>query len=315
MASSSIYTTLHEKLEELKSLQIVDRHLKTTKTSLKSAYTALRQLEKRLDKENRDIEKIEKLSLKKLFHKVLGDQEEQLEKERQDFLEVSLKYNEHTKTIELLEFEMNVLKGKSENLPVLKKEINKLKKLREKELLKSTGKLGKELRSVVEQSDELVMGLREYDEAITVGKDILDHFAAILKYLKNAKDWGVWKMAGGRNVSSQSQRNAIDRARQLIYKSQHLLNIFKKELHDIDVYDFDTSLNSEQLDGFTNIFFDNLITDWIIQKKIKNTSAEIRSVYDRIKRLMSYLKAEQKKIKTNLTNLESRRQKIITSKV
>ncbi len=311
MASSSIYSTLHEKLEEFKSLEIVERHLKTTGSSLKAAYSALKKLEKQLDKENRDIEKLEKLSVKKLFHKVLGNQEEQLEKERQDFLEVSLKYNEHKKTIELLEFEMDVLEGKSENLPILKREIERLKKLREKELLKSKGKLGKELRAIIQQSDDLVMGLREYDEAIIVGKDILEHFAAVLKYLKQAKDWGAWKMAGGRNMSSHNQRNAIDRARQLIYKTQHLLNILKKELQDINVYDFDTSLNSEQLDSFTNIFFDNLITDWIIQKKIKNTSAEIRSLYDRIKRLMSYLKTEKKKMKNALALLESRRQEII----
>jgi len=69
-----------------------------------------------------------------------------------------------------------------------------------------------------------------------------------------------------------------------------------------------------QLDGFTNIFFDNLITDWIIQKKIKNTSAEIRSVFDRIKRLMSYLQSEKKKMNANFQALQNRREEILTSK-
>ena len=314
MASSSIYDTLHEKLQELKSLEIVDRHIKTTSKSLKEAYKSSKKLEKQLDKENRDIEKLEKLSVKKLFHKVLGNKEEQLEKERQDFLEVSLKYNEHKKTIELLEFEMGVLQGRVKSIPKLKKELTKLKKLRENELLQTKGKLGKELRSVIKDGDSLIMGLKEFEEAIAVGDDILKHLNAILQYLKQAKDWGTWKMAGGRNMSSHNQRNAIDRARQLIYKSQHLMKLFKKELQDINVYDFDASLNSVQLDGFTNIFFDNLITDWIIQKKIKNTSAEIRSVFDRIKRLMSYLQSEKKKMNANFQALQNRREEILTSK-
>lgn len=314
MASSSIYDTLHQKMEALKSLEIVDGHLKTTKKSLKEAYASSKKIEKQLDKENRDIEKLEKLSVKKLFHKVLGNKEEQLEKERQDFLEVSLKYNEHKKTIELLEFELGVLEGKIAGIPNLKKEVTKLKRLREKELVQTTGKLGKELRSVISDSDSLVLGLKEYEEAMVVGDNILNHLRAVLESLKQAKNWGVWKHASRGHSSSYNQRNAIDRARQLIYKSQHLMNLFKKELKDINVYDFDASLNSAQLDSFTNIFFDNLITDWIIQKKIQNTSGEIRSVFDRIKRLMSYLRGEQNKMQLNLEALQKRREQIITSK-
>ena len=49
-------------------------------------------------KEFEDIENLEKLGMKALFYKVLGSQEEQLEKERQEYLQASLKYDQVRKT-------------------------------------------------------------------------------------------------------------------------------------------------------------------------------------------------------------------------
>lgn len=315
MATASIYMLLQQKLEDLKGLQIIDRHHKTTKKALNDALKESQRLEKQLDKENADIEKLEKMSIKKLFHKVLGNAEKQLEIERQEFLELSLKFNEHKKSIELMEFELGVLEGKKEGIPELRKEIKKFKKLREKEILSSDSRKAKKLRSIIEENDYLILGKKEYQEAIVVGEDILKHLVVVIGHLRKAENWGTYKNIGGRGrMSSYNQRGAIENARSIIIRTQHLMRIFKKELQDINVHDFDTRLSADQLSGFTNIFFDNLITDWIIQKKIKNTLAEVRSVHDRIKRFMGYLIAEFKKMDQRVNQLNAERDQLIVSK-
>jgi len=314
MSTTSIYELLQIKLEELKSLEIVDRHFKTTKDSLKNAEKELKRIKKQLVKENADIEKLEKLSIKKLFHKVLGDQEKQLEIERQEFLDLSLKLNEHIKSIELMEFELDVLENKRKGIPALKKDIKSLKKKREKEIMKSPTKKGKRLRAIVEESDDLALGKKEYQEAIVVGKDIIKHLKAAVQHLRKANNWGTYKNMGGGRMSSYNQRGAIENARNIIIRSQHLMRIFKKELQDINVHDFDTRISADQLTGFTNIFFDNLITDWIIQKKIRNTLTEVRSVHDRIQRFVGYLDSEFAKMHARIEDLNTERESIITSK-
>ena len=314
MATASIYMLLQQKLEDLKGLQIVDRHYKTTKKALTDALKESKRLEKQLDKENADIEKLEKMSIKKLFHKVLGNAEKQLDIERQEFLELSLKHNEHKKSIELMEFEMGVLEGKKDGIPALKKEITKLKKLREKEILATSSRKAKKLRAIIEENDYLIVGKKEYQEAIVVGEDILKHLVVVIGHLRKAENWGTYKNVGGGRMSSYNQRGAIENARSIIIKTQHLMRIFKKELQDINVHDFDTRLSADQLSGFTNIFFDNLITDWIIQKKIKNTLSEVRSVHDRIKRFMGYLISEFKKMNLRVEQLNADRDLLIVSK-
>ena len=56
-------------------------------------------LELNMQKEFEDIEALEKLGMKTLFYKVLGSQQEQLEKERQDYLQASLKYDQVRKSL------------------------------------------------------------------------------------------------------------------------------------------------------------------------------------------------------------------------
>ncbi len=314
MSTASIYTLLQEKLEELKGLEIAKRHLDSSKEQLAQAKKESKKLVRQLEKENADIEKLEKLSIKKLFHKVLGDQEKQLEIERQEFLEMSLKYNEHKKSVELIEFELDVLKNKSKGIPVLKKQVVKLKKQREKEILSTKTRSSKRLRQVIEDSDYITLGKKEYAEALNVAADILKHLKAAMTHLRKAENWGTYKNVGGGRRGSYNQRGAIGNARNIIIKTQHLMRVFKKELQDINVHDFDTRLNADQLNGFTNIFFDNLITDWIIQKKIRNSLAEVRSAHDRIQRFYSYLESEYKKMDVSLKALVVERDEIITKK-
>jgi len=314
MSTNSIYTLLQQKLEELKSIEIVDRHFKTTQKSLKEAYKESKRIQKQLEKENADIEKLEKMSLKRLFHNILGNKEQQLEKERQEFLEMTLKFKEHTKSIELLEFEIKILDNKRIGLSAIRKEVASLKKKREKSLILSNSKKGKKLKALVEESDHLTLGKKEYQEAFVVAKKIIENLSFAISKLKIAGTWGYNSGGRGRSASSYHQRYAIEQARTTIIKTQHLMRIFKKELQDINVHDFDTRINADQLSGFTNIFFDNLITDWIIQKKIRNTLAEVRSIHDRIKRFSAYLNTEHNKMEKRLLQINKERDLLITSK-
>ncbi len=314
MSTASIYKLLQEKLVELKSLEIAERHYKTTKNALVEAEKKDRKIRKQLKKENADVEKLERMGLKKLFHKILGDSEKQLETERQEFLELSLKHNEHIKSIELMEFELEVLDKKRKNISTVKKQLATLKKRREQELISSNSAKGKKLRKIIEEADYLTLGKKEYYEAIVVGKDIIKHLKTAMQYLRKAENWGTYKNMGGGRMSSYNQRGSIENAKTIIIRTQHLMRIFQKELQDINVHDFDTRINADQLSGFTNIFFDNLITDWIIQKKIRNTLSEIRSTHDRIKRFLAYLESEELKMQKKLAILNDEREMIITNK-
>jgi hypothetical protein len=74
------------------------------------------------------MEELEKMSITSVFYKVLGSQDEQLEKERQEYLTVSIKHKETKIDIEILEYEYKIINSKVQEIGGLETKIEQLKK-------------------------------------------------------------------------------------------------------------------------------------------------------------------------------------------
>jgi hypothetical protein len=309
---SDIHTQLKDTLELYQQLLRIDRHLEELKVQLNNSYKDLDRLELQLRKEFSDIEQLEKLSVKGLFHQVLGSKEAQIEKERQEYLQVSLKYDEAKKTVELLMYELDLLQGKTKDLPVVEKKLNSLIKRREKLLIESNTLAGKQILDLV-----LVMDVnREFIENVNQVKKTGEEVSLILDkmidHLRQAKNWGQWDMAGRKRGAGYLKHNQIDRARDLSYHVKHLLVRFENDLrHIYGQEQFNLSFEFNSFSKFTDIFFDNLISDWIVQQKIQNALSNVLTVRDKVIRIMQSLDAEIGKAENKLTQLEEQRKQLI----
>jgi len=307
---------LKEKIEEFRTLQKISQHLTQLDQRIATEQTKLDQTLKKLEEENADVEKLEKMSIKSVFHNILGNKEKQLEKERQDYLQAALKYDEHRKTIDLLEYERGVLGQKNMQGTGIEKEIEKLVELRKQELLRKNPKAGQQLIQISNTIDHHHKMMIEMEEAIQVGTKASQVLAQMVNSLRQAKNWGTWDMVDGKRMSSYMKHSRLDTARQLSYKAKQMLMRFEDELNDIYQYEraqFDFSLNFESFGRFTDIFFDNLISDWIIQQKISNALATVRSTNDKLVRTVNYLRADIPKHQTEIEKLESNKMDLIVN--
>ena len=310
---SDIQQALKETYDALQHATRVDRHLAELNQELSEAYQELDKLEKKLEKEFKDIERLEKLSVKGLFHQVLGSKEEQIEKERQEYLQASLKYDEAKKSAKLLEYERDLLEKKVQDLPTLKNQLDQLIKRREKDLIQNRTDTGKQLLEILTRIDTLHQFANNVVAVKKSGQEVLVILDRMLGHLRKAKNWGQWDMAGGRQRgASYMKHSAIDKARDLSYHVKHLLVRFQKDLsHIYGPEEFDLHIHLESFSRFTDIFFDNLISDWIIQQKIQNALSNVQSVRDRVARIMQSLDAEIQKSDQSIGALEEQRRQLV----
>ncbi len=309
---SEIQKKIRKALEEAEKLRLISKHLEDINIRLTNARSELKVLDQKLEDELKDIERLESLGVTSVFYKVLGNKEEQLDKERQEYLEASLKYKEFKETVDLLEFEKSVLRKKMGGLPALEKEIEILKEAREKEIMKSDNQLASKLRDIVMMHDQMILLNKDFSEAIEEGEKSQKMLSVVLSYLKKARDWGRWDMQGKRKGNIMKHQ-AIDKAMKNISKAQHQLNIFERELNDLGRSDLKLKIRTSQFDRFTDYFFDNLISDWIVQQKIKSTIASIDGSFDQVRRLCMSLEKEQVSIQKKISELEHERNAIILS--
>jgi len=131
------------------------------------------------------------------------------------------------------------------------------------------------------------------------------------KQLKEARDWGHWDMYGSSGKGWLKHR-AIDRARDYLHKVRHALIKFENELRD--VYPnarFDVDVRVERIDSFFDIFFDNLISDWIVQQRIMNALQHAVRTRRQVSNALRKLEKEIPLVQADVDNLMRQREKAI----
>ena len=310
---TSLQREIHKTLNELNSSNKVNSHIAQVDQQLSALYAKIKKYDSKLIEDLKDIEKLEENSVKSLFHSVLGNKVQQLEKERQEYLENSLKFKEYSKRVQILEFEREVLEKKVKDIDKLKAKLSDLKNRRKVEILNSNNSQIKASLEVVLNNIERGSAIKkELHEAIVEGENCIKLLSVVISYLKKARDWGKWNNPNDRRGAYVKNRS-IDNAVQNLSKAQVRLDLFSKELSDLGDNYIRFDLSKAQFGQFTDFFFDNLISDWIVQQKIKTTINSVEAIIDKIHRILLGLKDENLKNNTMLNELTISKDQILTS--
>ena len=307
---TDLQKSIEATIGEIVHLDTVKDQLATTRAELDQAIKEQKSLDRKLDKELRDVERLEGLSTKAIFYKILGSKEEQIEKERQQYLESVLRNEELQNRIQILEYEVNLLEAKLSSRVKLDKKLAKLKQLREEEILRSDPVLRAKLLEVSNQLEENYHLKKELQEAIEVGRICHNLTKQVVKHLTQVRNWGVWGKQKG--YTRMMRRDSIDRARNLSFQVKHHLNLLNKELADMGQrvkIDIDTSTFID----FTDFFFDNLITDWIMHQKISKALESANHAKKNLQYVLTKLESQYKSTDTAIVKLNSKREKLIMS--
>ena len=314
MATQTTSTKIKETITKITELEAVKRHFDTTLKDLDTAFSKKDSIENQMIKELEDITNLEKLGIKSIFHNVLGNKEEQLEKERQEYLQVTLQHKEILNAIEVLDFEKGLLEKKVMSIDDLYNELEGLKKRRSVEILSVPSNLRNELIHIHKKMDDLRKYEVELKEAFSIGSSTMQSIDIVLKYLKDAKDWGNRDMmTGGRNSGyvKSMKHGSIDKAMREVSRTKVLLHNFNRELADIGYSNQRLGLQVESIAKFPGIIFDNLISDWIVQNKIKGVLSTVSNLRDDVTLLMQSIQKDMKQAISELEKYEGEEDRLL----
>ena len=308
---------LKKKLEEKQSLLIIQNHLKQLSKRISDAYLKKDNLAWWVEKEYADIKKLEKMTTKGLFIEILIDKEEQLEIERQEYLEALLEHRDVVKSIELLKFEKKVLEEKLTALPQVEKELNDLILLREQEIMRNGEPKRTQLVRINNQIDNCIQQKREVYEAKIAGakvKQIIEQIITRLRIASEAEPWGfkeTWDPVP--ETPDYISKSKLESVLNLFLNLKVQLQNFEEELNDI--YNHKKLKISGEIIDVTHLakeFYHNLISDWVIRQKVYNVIFQMESIFDRINRVCQSLVVEERQLDEKILTLEEKVVSIIT---
>ncbi|MEM6965195.1 MAG: hypothetical protein AAF573_10530 [Bacteroidota bacterium] len=298
----------------------VENHLHQLVRRVALQEKAVIRLQKIMEKEEGDLYKFDSKNLLTFFRKVLGDQLDQLEKERQEYLMAVLQVQDAEKKLKAMHYEKEVLQKQLSSLFRADEIFEKIFKETERgfELLldkKTKAKLQAIQLRILNHEERI----KEIRQAIGAGKKAEKVLLKIIEDLSQIKQWGNsfipnnnTKIYGKGTASSRGKQKFIDLARKDAQRTHLLLERFELEILDVyKQFKIDYRGYLKSFENFLEIFYDNLITDWIVKKNVKNTIHTIETIHDKVVRILAMLENEIIKTKEYIKEEKLVRKEII----
>lgn len=287
-----MFEEMSRELEELKlgmsRYEKIEAMLESLQNQLKELEEKQESLQKEYDKEEADVEQLNKRSLTAVFYTILGSKEEQIEKERQEALAARLKLEDNTRQIDDMKYRITGLREEKKQYEGCEAKYRQLYK-NKYDRMKESGNA--EFEKIFKIEDDIVIyksNIKEIREAISAGNRVMNQISSAEASLNSAKGWGTWDMLGGGLLTDMMKHSHIDDARDSVSRIQSLLNNFRTELADVKI-NSEIHINIEGFAKFADFFFDGLISDWVVQSRIHDSMDSVGRVKQEVGRVLRKL--------------------------
>ncbi len=287
----------------------VTRKLESARAALQSERERLAALRREMEREHRDVTRLEGLSLANLFRQVLGDRASAIDKEREEYLRAKLHHDQAQQAVDALQEDVRALSARLAACGNPEADLRALLRKKEELLLSAESGVASELLQVEEERGRAEALRRELREAIVAGENVHAGLEGVLDSLGSAHGWGIWDMLGGGLISTAVKHSHLDKARDRVHHVQNLMQRFRRELADVA-----GSVPDIEIGGFARFadyFFDGLFVDWMVQSKINESTERTRQQLSSIEAVLRSLRVRLRDAEATLRRLGERRQALL----
>ena len=131
---------------------------------------------------------------------------------------------------------------------------------------------------------------KEIREAIQAGERALYSLREAQTKLKKATDWGLFDIFGGDMFSGIMKHSRMNEAKQCIDVANRDLQIFQRELNDVNM-NFNLQIDVSGLLTVFDFLFDGLIADVMVQSKLNKAKDAIDRAMPQVEMALNRLKS------------------------
>lgn len=278
-----------ELYEDLKRNEKIKIHLKNIERLITIKGQEVEGLQQKIAKEEKDIQKLEKYNLFRIFATVLGNYEQQLEKERHEHLQAILLHKGEVENLNAMLEERELVRRMISGQFSVRADLEKLIKERERVAIRNNDPDFKAVFEVAERLAGHRCKIKEIKEAIKEGRNTRNTLEKIVT------DFSIlerWHTGVDYQISSRG-KSQLRRIEKNIYKANNNIQRFHEELLDLhDHFSVDYEEQIQTINNFLGQLIDSLITDWVIKRKLHHSLHLLQSMIDKITLMIGMLKME-----------------------
>lgn len=290
----------------LEEYGILQAKMKSLVHKEKTALQRLTENEKRyeaaqawFEKEKADVEKLQQESLSTFLKRMVGNYDQQLDKEQQEQLtakrELDLSLALFMEAREQLDSIQTAIQETTERIRQTKEQ-----------LYQQNTDFREKSQTEEFKRAELKQELVEIDEALAAGEKVLAGIDFALDDLDSADSYSTWDMFTNSSlILDMMKYDKIDKAEAKMNQLEQHLESYTKELKDLSL---DRLLSYEKFSGMSktfDIFFDNLFSDWDTKSKIGRNIEMLEQLGFNVEELQTKLETRKQSIHQQIKESET----------
>lgn len=301
--------------EQRMTKQRLTRRLQKTEEKLHETTIECERLHRQLTKEQQDVAKLGKFSIAKLFSEWTGSWDEKMKKELEEAAEAEMKYNEAKKMETDLKREVEKLRERLDDSAFLfiEDEWNALLNEKETWIRLHDSEKNRTLHKIADDRVRVQSLIREISEAYEAGEKAERALAGAMKKLDSAEGMSVWDtFLGGGLFVSALKYSEINSSDDLIHKAQRALRRYETELMDVqDAATESFQVNKNDIFTFTDLFFDNIFSDFVVHNRITDAKKKLHAVMQEVRRVQERLARKRAASEEEIRRLDQQQKDII----
>jgi hypothetical protein len=273
--STPIFFEICRKKSEKDGLKIKLSELKEQENQLEDK---LKLLQCELEKENKDVERLEKVTLSTIIYTIINKKVEKIGKEKEEAYLAGLKYDAAVVELEHVRDKIKDCIAGLNSFNDIDKEYQAAYNERLIELKKSDSIYSAEILALEAEIADADHRKKESEEAKNVAERALSVAYDIENELESAKSWSTYDtFFGGGMFADLSKHEHLDNAQDLVGTLQNQLSALKAELKDVNI-DSNIYVRIDGFARFADYFFDNFFTDLSVNDSINSSLSHIESI-------------------------------------
>lgn len=254
------------------------------------------RLEKSLQLEQKDVQRLESHSLAAVFYYITGQMEEKLDTERREYYAARVKYDAAVRELKAVEQDIECTVEDLQDLENC--EARYVQAMEEKRIaIENAGTpVSEELLEKEQNLSFLNAQEHELEEAITAGTAALRAANDVVNSLKHAEGLGFFDVLGGGFLTDMAKHETLDEAQKNVEQMQLYLQKFNKELTDV-AFRADLQVSVDRLLKFADTFFDGLLTDMAVLENIQQSRTRVDQTRDNILGILRQLQTRLEEVR------------------
>ena len=309
--------------ERLEQARRAEREFTRQQEALQTLRARLQTAENELRREQRDVERLEQLTLTGVLARLRGDREARLDKEEAEAASAAMRLQLLRSQVESAQETLARLDAERASLSDARQEYERALDAKTEWLTAQGSPVAERLAELAEEAGLLSAQRREVDEALAAGGSAADAVDRALDDLGSAAGLGVWDLAGGDLLATMAKRTRINEAQREVEEAQRHLNLFRAELEDVAEYVAQYKevgdrlqqlrVSGGDLERFGDYFFDNFFMDLFVQGRIDKTRDAMVAVGEQLRSVMRALEDERDRIDDRLSAIRAERANAVES--